>query len=130
MAGRFADRFARFRDQAGVSSGVVFRETMKKLAIWGGGGPLLGVVLWVANQKETHHFRRSRRKKTELSNLASPILMPSPVQCSPLVVGKCSKSGRYCASRELLVKSAPKPPRQNVKRQLGAASSQLSESWG
>ena len=42
--------------------------------------------------------------------LTSPILMPSPVQCSPLVVGRCSKSGLYCANRELLVKSAPKPP--------------------
>lgn len=40
----------------------------------------------------------------------SPILMPSPVQCSPLVVGKCSRSGRYFANSELLVKSAPKPP--------------------
>ena len=45
---------------------------------------------------------------------ASPILMPSPVQCSPLVVGKCSKSGLYCASRELLVKSAPKPPQTKL----------------
>merc|ERR1740138_857589 len=36
--------------------------------------------------------------------------MPSPVQCSPFVVGRCSRSGRYCASKEVLVKSAPKPP--------------------
>ena len=41
---------------------------------------------------------------------ASPILMPSPVQCSPLVVGRCRRSGRYLASREFWVKSAPKPP--------------------
>ena len=40
----------------------------------------------------------------------SPILIPSPVQCSPLVVGRCSRSGLYCANNELLVKSAPKPP--------------------
>mmetsp|Transcript_13397 Transcript_13397/g.27225 ORF Transcript_13397/g.27225 Transcript_13397/m.27225 type:complete len:206 (-) Transcript_13397:138-755(-) len=36
--------------------------------------------------------------------------MPSPVQCSPFVVGKCIKSGRYCANNEFCVKSAPKPP--------------------
>merc|ERR1719336_524394 len=46
--------------------------------------------------------------------MTSPILMPSPVQCSPLVVGKCIKSGRYCASKESWVKSAPKPPEQRM----------------
>ena len=52
------------------------------------------------------------RSSPPLAPLAqgAPILMPSPVQCSPLVVGRCSRSGRYCASSELLVKSAPKPP--------------------
>ena len=38
----------------------------------------------------------------------------SPVQCSPFVVGRCNKSGRYWASNELLVKSAPKPPLANI----------------
>ncbi len=32
--------------------------------------------------------------------MASPILMPSPVQCSPLEVGRCMRSGRYLESRE------------------------------
>merc|ERR1719281_1730682 len=39
-----------------------------------------------------------------------PILIPSPVQCSPFVVGRCTRSGRCFASREVLEKSAPKPP--------------------
>eukprot|EP00438_Fugacium_kawagutii_P031209 Skav220804 [mRNA] locus=scaffold150:419661:421577:- [translate_table: standard] len=42
--------------------------------------------------------------------MASPILMPSPVVWSPLVVGRWRRSGRYLASRESSVKSAPKPP--------------------
>merc|ERR1719254_19778 len=46
--------------------------------------------------------------------IASAILMPSPVQCSPLVVGRWSKSGRYLASNESDEKSAPKPPLQRM----------------
>merc|ERR1719456_310173 len=36
--------------------------------------------------------------------------MPSPVQCSPFVVGKCRRSGRCFARSESAEKSAPKPP--------------------
>mmetsp|Transcript_75924 Transcript_75924/g.118643 ORF Transcript_75924/g.118643 Transcript_75924/m.118643 type:complete len:240 (-) Transcript_75924:36-755(-) len=46
--------------------------------------------------------------------MLSPILIASPVQCSPFVVGKCSKSGRYLASKESEPKSAPKPPEQKI----------------
>ena len=45
-----------------------------------------------------------------LAPMASTIFVVSPVQCSPMVVGRYNTSGRYCASNELLVKSAPKPP--------------------
>merc|ERR1719224_112653 len=37
--------------------------------------------------------------------------MPSPVQCSPFVVGRCRRSGRYLARRPALVKSAPEASR-------------------
>merc|ERR1719221_1503679 len=53
-------------------------------------------------------------KSTLLAPTASPILIASPVQCSPFVVGKCNKSGRYFARRESLPKSAPKPPLQRI----------------
>ena len=45
------------------------------------------------------------------------ILMPSPVQCSPFVVGRWSRSGRYFASRESEPKSAPKPPARSILRE-------------
>mmetsp|Transcript_6179 Transcript_6179/g.17253 ORF Transcript_6179/g.17253 Transcript_6179/m.17253 type:complete len:226 (+) Transcript_6179:694-1371(+) len=50
----------------------------------------------------------------------SPILMPSPLLNSPLVVGRWSKSGRYLASKEPVEKSAPKPP---VARMTGPCAS-------
>merc|ERR1712003_442944 len=53
-------------------------------------------------------------RSIDLAPTASPILMPSPVQCSPLVVGRWSKSGRYLASNESDEKSAPKPPLQRM----------------
>ena len=43
--------------------------------------------------------------------MASPILMPSPVVWSPLVVGKCKRSGRYLANKESLGKQAADPIR-------------------
>mmetsp|Transcript_95234 Transcript_95234/g.149947 ORF Transcript_95234/g.149947 Transcript_95234/m.149947 type:complete len:249 (+) Transcript_95234:1103-1849(+) len=46
--------------------------------------------------------------------MASPILMASPVQCSPFVVGRCNKSGRYLANNESEPKSAPNPPEQKI----------------
>jgi len=58
-------------------------------------------------------------RSIDLPPMASPILIPSPVQCSPLVVGKCIRSGRYWASKEFCVKSAPKPP---VARMTGPCS--------
>mmetsp|Transcript_139130 Transcript_139130/g.444428 ORF Transcript_139130/g.444428 Transcript_139130/m.444428 type:complete len:248 (+) Transcript_139130:2463-3206(+) len=36
--------------------------------------------------------------------------MPSPLLCSQQAVGRCRRSGRYCARRDRLDKSAPKPP--------------------
>eukprot|EP00959_Pyramimonas_sp_CCMP1952_P280862 5870520-Pyramimonas_sp.AAC.1 len=42
--------------------------------------------------------------------MASHILMPSPVQCSPVMAGKRSKPGWYSAESEFAVKSTPKPP--------------------
>ena len=42
--------------------------------------------------------------------IASPILITSPVQCSPFVVGRCNRSGRYVANSEFWVKSAPNHP--------------------
>ena len=41
---------------------------------------------------------------------ARAILMPSPVQCSPLVVGRFTRSGRTRARMPLALKSAAKPP--------------------
>ena len=42
--------------------------------------------------------------------VAADILMPSPVQGSPMVVGQCSRPGWYCVSKEYCVRSASKPP--------------------
>merc|ERR1712048_796925 len=49
-------------------------------------------------------------KSMDFAPMPSPILMPSPVQCSPFVVGKWIRSGLYFASNESDEKSAPKPP--------------------
>mmetsp|Transcript_73967 Transcript_73967/g.130912 ORF Transcript_73967/g.130912 Transcript_73967/m.130912 type:complete len:225 (-) Transcript_73967:244-918(-) len=53
-------------------------------------------------------------RSTQSAPTAIDILRPSPVQWSPLVVGRCTRSGRCLASRESAVKSAPKPPVQMI----------------
>ena len=67
------------------------------------GSPALD-ARWCELSKEK---KTSRKKSFMMKNTravrpnASPIMVTSPVQCSPVVVGGCNRSGQYVVNNEV-----------------------------
>ena len=75
------------------------------------GGSLTGALhsmpASASSAKKKKKKQTSRKKSFMVENthtvwpIASPILVTSPVQCSPLVVGRCNRSRRYVVNNEI-----------------------------